>query len=66
MNEKADIQETGRGTYTVTPARQSGTFRDRFLQRYAMEQTRKQAQADGYTVIEKEEDGQQVMILRQY
>lgn len=66
LNEQADIERTARGTYMVTPKKQSATFKDRFLQRYAMEKTKVEARKEGYKIIEKQEQGEQVLILRQY
>lgn len=66
MGQAASIEKTSRGTYMVTPAKQNASFRDTFLQRYGIEVATAQAKREGYNVIEREENGEQVLILRQY
>jgi hypothetical protein len=63
---QADIIKNANGTFTVTPKVQSFGFKDQFLQRYAMEKATVEARKEGYTVVEKTENGEQVMYLRQY
>lgn len=66
LKVEADITKNANGTYSVTPKNQSYSFRDSFLKRYAMEKARQEARREGYTVVEKTENGEQVMYLRQY
>lgn len=66
MGEEADITKNRDGTYTVTPRNQSSTFRNRFLQEYSAQVATAKAKKAGYTVTRKEEQGETVLILRQY
>ena len=65
---KADITKNSyNDTYTVTPQNQSNySFSDDFLEEYSVQVATKKAKADGYTVTRKQEQGETVLILRQY
>jgi hypothetical protein len=66
MGEEADITENADGTCTVTPKNQTYSFKDNFMQEYSVQVATKKAKASGYTVTRKEEQGETVLILRQY
>lgn len=66
IDEEAEITKNPNGTYTVTPNNQSQGFRNRFLQRYSVEKAKKEAKKEGYSIVEKEEEGETVLYLRQY
>jgi hypothetical protein len=66
MGEEATIEKNANGTYTVTPKSQNYGFRDTFMQEYSVQVATKKAKANGYTVTRKEEQGETVLILRQY
>lgn len=66
LGVEASITKNANGTFTVQPKVQNFSFKDDFLQRYAMEKAAVEARKDGYTVVEKVENGEQVMYLRQY
>lgn len=66
LGEEAEITKNANGTYTVTPAKQRGTFRDKFLQEYATQVATKKAKAEGYYVSRTEVGGEVQLTLRQY
>jgi len=66
MGIKAKITKNFNGTYTVTPENQNSSFKDDFLKRYSIEVASAKARKEGYNVIEKEENGETVLYLRQY
>lgn len=66
MGVEANITPNANGTHTVTPKSAEYGFRDNFLQRYSVEVAKRKAKREGYTVVEKEENGEQVLYLRQY
>ena len=66
MGLNATITKNSNGTYTVTPEKQDYSFKDEFLKRYSVEVASAKARKEGYKVIEKEENGETVLYLRQY
>ena len=66
MGEEAEITKNSNGTYTVTPKNQSYGFSDSFMEEYSVQVATKKAKSEGYTVSRKQEQGETVLILRQY
>ncbi len=66
MGEEAEITKNPNGTFTVTPKTQSYGFKDKFMEEYSVQVATKKAKAEGYTVTRKEEQGETVLLLRQY
>ena len=66
MGITATITRNANGTYTVTPTKPTATFKNDFLEEYAAQVATRKAKAEGYTVVRKVENGETVLILRQY
>ena len=66
MGVEADITQNANGTFTVAPKGTEYGFRDTFLQKYSVEVAKRKAKREGYTVVERTENGEQVLLLRQY
>lgn len=62
LGVEADITQNSDKTYSVTPQSTSYSFKENFLQAYAMEKAKVEARKAGYTVTEKGD----TLILRQY
>ena len=67
MGIEGTVTKNANGTYTVKPKQIADrNFRDNFLQKYTTLVAKKKARMDGYTVTEKEENGQTVLYMRKY
>ena len=66
MGDEAEITKNPNGTYSVEPKNPRYGWNDSFMEEYSVQVATRQAKRDGYTVTRKEEQGETILILRQY